>query len=176
MTKLLSNKVLLSFIFFIGFFLLFIIVFNSFFPEKVSFYKEYIYLAYIILFYVNVYILYYIYKTYDKKQLSMSLKYLWLKLVIFIIVSSLLYFYFYSWFDKNLFIYKVITIEIFIFSVLFTLDARFMFLIALNLLLLTPFYIILKQNDIAENYSIYAYYFLIIWVIVSIIETFYQKK
>lgn len=176
MEKFLSNRFLLSFIFFVGFFLLFVIIFNSFFPEKVDFDYRYIYLAYIILFYVNLYLLYYIYKTYDKNQFSISLKYFWIKLVAFIVISLWLYFYFYTWFDSHLFVYKVITIELFLFSIIFTLDSRFMFLIALNLLFLTPFYIILKKNHIAENYSIYAYYYLVIGVVVSIFETFLFKN
>jgi len=176
MGKFLSNRFLLSFIFFIWFFLLTIIILNSFFPEKIIFYEHNIYLIYIVLFYINLYLLYYIFKTYHKNQFSITLKYLLSKFTIFIVISLWLYFYFFKNFNNNLFVYKFFTIEIFIFSVIFSLDARFMFLIALNLLFITPFYIILNKKDIAENYSIYAYYYLVIWVILSLIETYLFKE
>jgi hypothetical protein len=44
----------------------------------------------------------------------------------------------------------------------FILDSRFAFLVALNLLIYTPFYIILKQQKLAEQLSIWAYYMLVI--------------
>ena len=44
----------------------------------------------------------------------------------------------------------------------FVLDPRFAFLVALNLLIYTPFYLILKENKFAEQLSIWAYYMLIV--------------
>jgi hypothetical protein len=56
------------------------------------------------------------------------------------------------------------------------LDSRTFFLIALMFLYYTPFYIILKDVKIAEQLSIYAYYFLVLWVIYEIILSKFENK
>lgn len=58
----------------------------------------------------------------------------------------------------------------------FFVDSRFLFLIALNLLIYTPFYIILKQQKIAEQLSIYAYYSMVLWVVCEIWIMFLSNK
>ena len=58
----------------------------------------------------------------------------------------------------------------------FILDSRYLFLIALNLLIFTPFYIILKQHKVAEQLSIYAYYALVAWVVFEIILNILSNK
>ena len=58
----------------------------------------------------------------------------------------------------------------------FVLDSRFAFLVALNLLIYTPFYLILKDNKFAEQLSIWAYYMLIIWVVWEIIANIVYNK
>ena len=59
---------------------------------------------------------------------------------------------------------------------LIILDSRIFFLIALILLSYTPFYIILENKELAEKLSIYAYYFLVIWVIYELILSKFQNK
>lgn len=56
------------------------------------------------------------------------------------------------------------------------LDSRIFFLIALLFLFYTPFYLILENKKIAEELSIYAYYFLVIWVIYEIVLSKFEKK
>jgi hypothetical protein len=56
------------------------------------------------------------------------------------------------------------------------LDSRIFFLIALALLFYTPFYILLENKKTAENLSIYAYSFLVIWVIYEIILSKFENK
>ncbi len=58
----------------------------------------------------------------------------------------------------------------------FILDSRYLFLIALNLLIFTPFYIILKQQKIAEQLSVYAYYAMVAWVVFEIIINILLNK
>ncbi len=57
----------------------------------------------------------------------------------------------------------------------FLIDSRYFFLWALILLIYTPIFIYFKNQDIAEQLSIYAYYFLVIWVIYEIILWFIKK-
>ncbi len=63
-----------------------------------------------------------------------------------------------------------------LFCLLFLVDSRISFLIALCFLSFVPVYLIIWDNTKAENLSIYAYYFLIIWVIISIYENYYFDK
>ncbi len=63
-----------------------------------------------------------------------------------------------------------------LFSLIFNLDTRFSFLISLVLLVYTPFLIFFKDNKLAESFSIYAYYFLIIWVLLEIFNNLVFKQ
>jgi hypothetical protein len=56
------------------------------------------------------------------------------------------------------------------------LDSRIFFLIALIFLFYTPFYIILEDKRLAEKLSIYAYYFLVLWVIYEIVLSKFNTK
>jgi hypothetical protein len=56
------------------------------------------------------------------------------------------------------------------------LDSRVFFLIAITFLFYTPFYIILENKKTAESLSIYAYYFLVIWVIYEIVLSKFSNK
>ena len=58
----------------------------------------------------------------------------------------------------------------------FLFDSRYLFLIALVLLVYTPIYIYLEDKKTAETLSIYAYYFLVVWVIYEIIISKFQKN
>jgi len=119
----LTNKLLLILIFFVWFILLTLVILNSFYPEQVPFYKNYLYLLHFLVVYLNLYLIIYILKTQD------------------------------FWFDS-----------------------RYFFLIALNLLIYTPFYIILKQQKIAEQLSIWAYYAMVWWVVFEIIIMILNTK
>ncbi len=63
-----------------------------------------------------------------------------------------------------------------IFSILFNFDARFSFFIALFLLIYVPIFLIIWINEFAEQLSISAYYFLIIWTVISIFENIYPNN
>lgn len=58
----------------------------------------------------------------------------------------------------------------------FLIDSRYFFLIALILLIYTPIFIYFKDQKIAENLSIYAYYFLVIWVIYELITQKFETQ
>ena len=112
----LQSRLVVLFVLFICFVLVLLFIFNLLFPYKITFEPQYLYLLYLLLFYLNLYLVLYIWKTKD-----------------------------------------------------FVLDSRYLFLIALNLLIFTPFYIVLKQQKIAEQLSIWTYYILFIGVIYEII-------
>lgn len=59
---------------------------------------------------------------------------------------------------------------IFVATILRPVSSRIMAFPALFFLVLTPFALILKQDILAENLAIYAYYFLIMAVIMGIYE------
>lgn len=61
-------------------------------------------------------------------------------------------------------------------SILFILDSRFAAGTALLLLVICPFLLILKKDNMAEVVAIYAYYFLIITVITAIRECLREEK
>lgn len=98
--------------------------------------------------------------------------FLWKQRII--LFSWLLLYILYQWNTEN--IYNFLTLSILVLSIIFSLDSRISFLIALCLLLLIPLFLILEKKDLAETYSIYAYYFLVIWVVVSLYESIYNKK
>jgi len=58
---------------------------------------------------------------------------------------------------------------------LLIIDSRYIFLIALVLLIYTPIYIYLWNKELAENLSIYAYYLLLIWVIYEIVSSKFSR-
>ncbi len=64
----------------------------------------------------------------------------------------------------------------FIFSILFKVDSRISFLIALIFISLTIVNLIISNEKQAEIFSIYTYYMLVVWVIVWIFENIEIKK
>ena len=62
------------------------------------------------------------------------------------------------------------------YSLKFLFDSRYLFLIALVLLVYTPIYIYLEDKKMAETLSIYTYYFLVAWVVYEIIISKFQKN
>lgn len=92
------------------------------------------------------------------------------KILIFLIILSGIY----LWNQEN--IYHFFIWGFFFTSIYFSLDSRLSFLFALFLLLWVPLFLILEKKETAEIYSIYAYYFLVIWVIVSLYESIENKS
>ena len=119
----LESRIVVTFISFFVFVLFSIIILHSFYPDKVTFEKEYLYLVHFLVFYLDIYLILYVWKTKD-----------------------------------------------------FILDSRYLFLVALNLLIYTPFYLILKEQKIAEKLSIWAYYAMVGWVVWEIIVMFLTSK
>lgn len=81
------------------------------------------------------------------------------------------------WYFKFNFSFENISILVFlIFSILFLIDSRFSFFMWLLSLSFVPIFMISNNNYIAEKFSIYCYYFLVIWVIISIFENIFSNK
>jgi len=64
----------------------------------------------------------------------------------------------------------IVIFVIFIWTILNPIPSRYLALPVLPLLFLTPFFIIFKKPELAERSSIYAYYFLIMTVMMGIYE------
>lgn len=138
------------------------IILNSFLWIEID--KSILYMFYFCF----IYFLVYIYKgikdgftiwTIDLSWISMF-KYLVLFLIFIILIKY-----------TNFNIVSEIILFFLAFSLLFKLDSRISFFIALIFICLTIIYLIIWDNLIAENMSIYTYYFLVIWVIISLFET-----
>lgn len=89
------------------------------------------------------------------------------------------FFFLYIIIAYKFFEYNVISEIIFwytLFCILFLVDSRLSFFIAFIFLSFTPMYLIIWNTAKAEILSIYAYYFLVIWVILSIVESIFDKK
>ncbi len=102
-----------------------------------------------------------------KKIFSFLLSYK--KLISFLLIWGIIYFFFkesVGTFFWVLFIFL---------NVYFRLDARISFFWALLLLLMVPLFLILGDQTKAETLSIYVYYFLVLWVFFSIIESYYTN-
>ncbi len=121
--KILQHRITVTFVLFFVFILFSLVVLNSFYPDQITFKKQYLYLVHFLVIYMDMYLILYIWKTKD-----------------------------------------------------FILDSRYLFLIALNFLIYTPFYIILKQQKIAEQLAIRAYYAMVLWVIFEIFLMFLIPK
>lgn len=65
---------------------------------------------------------------------------------------------------------EVIIFAIFIWVILNPVSSRYLAMPALGFLILAPFFLIFKQDLIAEQLAIYAYYFFVIAVIMGIYE------
>ncbi len=63
-----------------------------------------------------------------------------------------------------------------IFCIIFFIDSRISFLITVCFMSFVSAYLIVWDKLKAENLSIYAYYFLVIWVLMTIYENYNLKK
>lgn len=88
--------------------------------------------------------------------------------IIFFIISFLFLF-------KNINFYDSLVLAMIFFWIFFAIDERYFFLISSNLLILIILNLILKEQKLAETFSIYLYYFLCIWVLVSILNSTINK-
>jgi hypothetical protein len=67
-------------------------------------------------------------------------------------------------------IFEIAIFCVFIYIILHPVESRYLAMPALFFLVLTPFFLIFKQEIIAEQLAIYCYYFLIMTVIMGIYE------
>lgn len=162
--KYLTNRSVV-FVFFTIWYLLFgLVIVSMFIEEKFLFAKDHLLLLHILLVYVNILLIIYILMTYDKKVFNHMTQTILPRMIIFLLISYSIYF---KWLD----VYDLIAIETLLFSIIFLLDERFSFLIAINLLVYIPFFLILKEESIAEKLSIYSFYYLVIGIAISLYHT-----
>jgi len=150
-----------------GFLIITLIILSSFFNIKLD--NSILYLfSFVFIFVVN-----FIIREIQKDFSSLNFNFQWVNVIKYLIIIIYV-FWGYKYLDW-IFINKVIIWYILV-SALFLIDSRISFAIALFLLSFTPIYLLIWQNEIAESISIYAYYFLLIWVIIGIIENIFIKK
>lgn len=78
------------------------------------------------------------------------------------------------YFDWN--IMEILVFLIFIWAVLGSIPSRFFALPALFFLILTPVMLSLAREERAEEFAIYAYYFMVIAVVRAILEVRNEEK
>lgn len=103
------------------------------------------------------------YAQYIYKRLSSLSLHTWLKIFIIAVVLIFAIYYEIEVIDFLILLYALM-------SILFILDSRYAAGAALVFLISCPFLIIFKEDAVAELSAIYAYYFLIITVIIQIRE------
>ncbi len=155
---------------YIYFFLLFLFLFLCwvslvFTWEKLS--VNFMYIFTILLLPVFDYILNSIRNEFDPKILSFDSLSLF-KVVLFLIIAGSLYLKWYS-------LAAIWTLLFLVLFLLFDFGSKIPFFIALVLFLYSAIYIVSGQAKIADSLSIYAYYFLIIGVVLQIYR-FYLIK
>ena len=168
--KILHNRWLLLVILFISFILWWLVILNVVLLEKFTFNKDYFYFVHMIVWIWIINILRFIYKENLGNTKNSFIENTFLKFFILWLVIIWLY---------TLTNLTIISIWILLFittAIIFFIDSRYSFLIALVFLIYTPFYLILWDKKIAEQLSIYAYYFLIIWVWLEIIYNIFNEK
>lgn len=67
-------------------------------------------------------------------------------------------------------IFEIVIFLIFIYIILYPVPSRQAVFPAVILLVITPFFLIFKKDSLAEQVAIYAYYFLIMAVVMGIYE------
>jgi hypothetical protein len=67
-------------------------------------------------------------------------------------------------------VFEAVIFCVFVYIILRPLPSRYLAMPALFFLVLTPFFLVFKQEDIAEQSAIYCYYFLIMTVMMGIYE------
>jgi len=64
----------------------------------------------------------------------------------------------------------------FLLSVLFSIESRYSFYIGLLFLILAAFLYLIGNEGVAENYAVYAFYFLVIGTTTVLIETVKKRN
>ena len=73
-------------------------------------------------------------------------------------------------------IVEIAILVIFVWTILHPIDSRYLAFLAFFSLILTPLFLVLKKPILAEKASIYAYFFLILAVVMSIYELRKEKS
>lgn len=124
-----------------------------------------------ILFYI-VFVIPILEKIYSyiflESNFNLNLKFRWLNVLKYLIITVLFVFFL----NTSLTFLNIFFILLWSFSILFLLDSRFIYYIALVLLIFVVGFIIIDNKFVAEKLSIISYYYLVLWVIISIYENF----
>jgi hypothetical protein len=148
-------------------FLFFSVIFIYSFFNELKINTNFYYIFWILLLPFLDKILDYIKK--DFSFIETNNKNFYLRIFIFSLITFFLIFF-------NISIINFLILIFILFSFLFNLDSRITFLIALILLFYTVYSIWIWNKKLAETFSIYAYYFLIIWVFQEIIISLFFYK
>lgn len=128
---------------------------------------NFIYLFTVLLLPVFDYILSTVWKEFDRSVFGLDSTSLF-KVILFVIIAGIVYWLWYS-------LYASLTILFLALFLLFNLGSKIPFFIALILFLYSAIYIVSGNTNIADTLSIYAYYYLIIWVVLQVYH-FYLIK
>lgn len=124
-----------------------------------------------ILFYI-VFVIPILEKIYSyiffESRFNLNLKFRWLNVLKYLIIILLFIFIL----NTSLTFLNIFFILLWVFSILFLLDSRFIYYIALVLLIFVVGFIIIDNKFVAEKLSIISYYYLVLWVLISIYENF----
>lgn len=140
-----------------------------------------------ILMMISIYLLYYIFKHFFINTINIAKNIN--KLIYTYILYIIIIFFFFSekletqilFIITPLIIYISYKIHLYIndtsekYKINFLIDSRYLFLIALILLIYTPIHLYFENKELAEELSIYSYYFLVIWVFYEIIISKFKK-
>ncbi len=167
-------QTLSKYIFFVLIFSFFSILFLSYFSKDFSLNNNFIYLFWILILVFFDKIIEFIKKEdfsfyFKNLDFEKDKKNLFIRIFLLIFFTILLLF-------LELEIINFLILEFIIFSIFFKLDSRISFSIALVLLCYTIFFIFFEDKKMSEILSIYAYYFLIIWVWLEIFQNLLSKK
>ncbi len=161
----LSSIVQYLYIFLLIIFGVFVFIVNYF--EKISIGESFLYFYTLLLIPVFDYI---IWNNLSKKAFYAFIP-RWINMLKYfslLIVALIL-----SYFDiDSVYLYMIVFL---LWSILFNIDSRVSFIAALILFLYVPVLMMIGKANIAETFSIYAYYFLIIWVLLQWYDTLKNK-
>ena len=125
--------------------------------------QSFIYLLYWILIYADLLLILWIIKTYNPHNKSMWKKFLTFKILIFIVLVFILM-------DTSTDIISRYILIWVLFALLFSIDSRFTMLVASNLVIFAALKVMQQNNISALNTVVYAYYFIIITIILKIFD------
>lgn len=168
--KILHNKITYLLTIFIVFILIWAILLNLILDQKIVLESSYLYILHIISLIVWSYLLNMIFKDKNQQKKWLFIKNIFLQFSLLLLILIWIYFLF------NLSLINYLIIWFIISSIIFSIDSRISFSIALILLFYVVFYISSWDNKTAEKLSIYTYYFLVIWVWLEILSSLLENK